>query len=1316
MVSYPNSVKEAGSYPLTLEEFATEQIAKRSATVAVNLTEKDLRTRETKIYRTARSALMEGGVGISYIAFGFLERSKNSRLYRAPLILAPVSLERKSVKDGVSIVATDDSPDINKTLLELLRSDYELRLDELQDELPSTGDDILDVCKIWDIFRQAVDHLPECNLSEEIVLANFSFTKYLMWADLKHQSSTLEQSNGVVAHLMNTPNERYNPNPIQKPTATATLDEDYAPHELMMPLDADSSQIAAVASANNKNDFIIIGPPGTGKSQTISNMIAHLIGQGKSVLFVAEKAVALDVVHKRLSNLGLGNFCLKLHSHDAKKKLVLQQLNQAASTSSELSPATWEYKSQELKDKRDQLNRFIKALHKRQANGFTTYEGIGYQLQFAPYFQIKLDWPYPYARSGDDLTRLRAIAKELTSVADSAGRRCHFAHLVGSTAWSFSWEEQIKELATSLSAAATECADKADSLGVHLGLTECSKVFKHVALTQFAHLASLCETNSAEDIVCIALANVAYGDNFVQTAIKDVASYQANESKLSTTYPDFKWKNLDLQALEQQASEASNAWFLPKMLKTRKLAQQLQPACQGKPKPLADIRILQTMFQLDQLIAEHTKKLAYLRVWQEHKTDCRQIIDFATSANEVLACLQNFVTTSRARYDVCRAIATAKQNSNGQFEADCRAFIEAYQKLTSATEAFKAVAQADPLVLYADYEGGVRQIASLAFSLATTNGVLQDICRWNTVKQAATQVGLGELVTVVANGHIPAEAVCATFEAAYWRWWTTSMIDEDQVLQSFSSEIHKRTIEQFRQLDSEYQALTAQCIASRISANIVRATTEPNSGWGELRRYMAQTRPRITVRELTEKFPDLLTVIAPCWMMSPLSVSQYLSATKQFDVVILDEASQITTWDAIGTLARGKQVIVAGDPKQMPPSNFFQRQTDVDDVEDEAEENLKDLESILDEMETAQIPKQYLNLHYRSQKEDLIAFSNHRYYENQLITFPSPGNSKGVSYVSSQGAFSGNRTNLPEARLIVNEIVARLQHADVNVRQQTIGVVTFNQPQQQLIETLLDQQCTVNPALESAFSDEAEEPIFVKNLENVQGDERDVILFSVGYGPNEAGNPPAMRFGPLNFAGGERRLNVAITRARYEMKIFSSLHPDQMRIRPGSPQGVIDLKDFLQFAINGAFSSVKPIGGTESPFEWEVARELQKRKWEVVTQVGVSRYRIDIAIVHPDKPGAYLAGIECDGATYHSTPTAKERDKIRQRSLEKLGWTIFRVWSRDWWYAKDKAADVLHQQLLQAWQADKASASIALRNEHDRAKQPLSMAQPQQIQ
>jgi very-short-patch-repair endonuclease len=410
-------------------------------------------------------------------------------------------------------------------------------------------------------------------------------------------------------------------------------------------------------------------------------------------------------------------------------------------------------------------------------------------------------------------------------------------------------------------------------------------------------------------------------------------------------------------------------------------------------------------------------------------------------------------------------------------------------------------------------------------------------------------------------------------------------------------------------------------------------------------------------------------------MMSPLSVSLFLEADSyNFDTVIFDEASQVCTENAVGAISRGKQVIIAGDSKQLPPTNFFNASvSDVDyDSEDEEDESeyVDAYESILEE--AALLPERTLLWHYRSRHEHLIAFSNAKIYRNSLITFPANVEKildNGVEYIYVQEGFydrGGKRGNVIEAKRVAQLIFEHIKRFP----NRSLGVIAFGEVQQQAIDTVLRQMRKEDQRYESFFNEDNEEAFFVKNLENVQGDERDTIIFSIGYAKDATGRF-TMNFGPLSKSGGERRLNVAVTRAKHNVKLVGSILPTDIDIERISSEGPKLLRSYIDFAIHGPSVILRETAESDivehdSPFEAAVYNFLDRKGYKLGTQVGCSGYRIDMAVKHPSISRRYVIGIECDGAAYHSARTARERDRLRQAVLEDMGWVIYRIWSTDW--------------------------------------------------
>ena len=435
----------------------------------------------------------------------------------------------------------------------------------------------------------------------------------------------------------------------------------------------------------------------------------------------------------------------------------------------------------------------------------------------------------------------------------------------------------------------------------------------------------------------------------------------------------------------------------------------------------------------------------------------------------------------------------------------------------------------------------------------------------------------------------------------------------------------------------------------------------------------------MSIRKLFDTIPSLITRICPCMLMSPISVAQYIDVNNfKFDLIIFDEASQMPTCEAVGAIARGNNLIVVGDPKQLPPMNFFSTNNiDEENIEKE------DLESILDDCLALSLPSKHLLWHYRSKHESLITFSNSQYYENSLLTFPSPDDlATKVSFVPVQGYYDRgkSRQNSYEARAVVEEIMNRL--ADSELSKKSIGVVTFSSAQQMLIDDMLNEAFKLRPDLEIVAMESAE-PIFIKNLENVQGDERDVILFSIGYGPDKD-NKVNLNFGPINREGGWRRLNVAVSRARYEMKVFSTLNAGQIDITRTASQGVAGLKAFLEFAEKGKNSGTILNGNIKSQHSaiaGQLAQRLIAEGFDVITDIGCSGFRIDLGITNPERPAEYILGVLCDGYSYKESKTAKDREIIQPEILRLLGWNIHKVWSCDWWDNQDKVLDEIKQAL-----------------------------------
>ena len=1292
------------------EDYARDALERRQ--VLVDLAAEELNRRAVEIYRKAQTALQEGGANTLYLAIGFLlwkQDEKDERRFRAPLILLPVTLERKSVRSGIRMLAHDDEPRFNTTLLEMLRKDFRIDIKELDGALPSDGSGI-DVGGIWNRVRRAVKDAPGFEVVEEVALGHFSFAKYLMWKDLVDRTDALRRS-PVVRHLLDTPREPY-PSDIAFVDGV-DIDRLYGPADLLTPLPADASQMAAIATADRGKDFVVIGPPGTGKSQTISNLIAHLLGKGKSVLFVSEKTAALEVVQRRLKDVGLGRFCLELHSSKASKADVLRQLRDAWDHAQEVSPADWEREAERLKGLRDRLNGVVGRLHLRRRNGLSAHHAMGVKVQDAALAaRLTLSWPSADHHDEAALAAMRDAVEKLRIQAAAVGDvSASPFQLVTQGDWSPQWEGLVVERAGRLSLSTRDLERSWEDLLKAVGIAVPGQTMARFdAWAEFASVLADCHRQQ------ISRALTPEGSEWLDTLeelARRLGAYAGAQAGLSCSYEPFAWRNLDGDDIARRAQAAETAWWLKRFFLRRRLIADLKAGgASGTPSASQDAPVLKHLREDGEAIDRLGKQLDGLRLWQGHATDIQAVTALRELGTRVRSAVGRLSADPAALADMRAKIRLLLQDGDDLLASDAAVgqalqdFLKIHQHFKAACEAFAAVAGETIQEAFARADDLPAVVKATADTIAARHAELRDWCSWRRRRTAACDLDLGALVEAVEQGRVPVDEIEQTFEAAYCSWWSAAVIGEDDVLRTFATAEHVDAVAKFREFDTRFQKLTAAHIAARLSGKLPDADDpQRKSSWGILRHEMEKKTRHKPVRQLIQEAPDALVALKPCLMMSPLSVAQYLSADHaHFDVVIFDEASQITVWDAVGALARARQVVVAGDPKQMPPTNFFARSDDGGDGDGGSTD--VDLESILDEMLGSSIPQRMLNLHYRSRRESLIAFSNNRYYENSLITFPAPVHpDQGIRLVRPEGFYArgGARHNEGEARAIVAEVVRRLTHADPQVRKASIGVVTFNSEQQSLIENLLDAARGENPELEWAFSRETTlEPVFVKNLETVQGDERDVILFGVTYGPDQ-GNHVTMNFGPLNRSGGERRLNVALTRARTEMVVFSTLDPDRIELSRTQARAVADLKHFLEYAQRGPSALGAAVHGSkgdfESPFEAAVARALRQKGWQVHTQIGVSAYRIDLGIVHPDLPGVYLAGVECDGAMYHSSAFARERDKIRHAVLVGLGWTLLRIWSTDWWTNAARSTDLLHQALTSHLEMARRQKAETVRNQ-----------------
>jgi very-short-patch-repair endonuclease len=1052
--------------------------------------------------------------------------------------------------------------------------------------------------------------------------------------------------------------------------------------------------LVAVHASGQAGDFVLEGPPGTGKSETIGNIIAHNLALGNRVLFVSEKMAALDVVYRRLKDVGLGEFCLELHSNKASKKAVLEQLDTAWSSHDTLDQAEWSREANRLADLRDRLNGLVDALHAPGPAGISARDAMGRTLRYGDVHRVDLDWPkrqgpVGFAPTPEAFENLCTAARRLGQrFSETESEDFETFAGIGTEEWNFAWQGQVVDTARRLGQTAQVLLTARAELAQRLGLPDVGADREEAeALAELTQCFPQCLATD------LSFATTSDGRGTLESLsalLPLLEQWQAKRKNVPQGYRDDAIATAPVNAWIDEHAQAQARSFLTRSGALKKLrAAMVSQIGAGGDTPENDLKTLAELADIQKQMSEIAATLPDGTPWKGLTTSAQSLRSAITGGEALRAAMLRLGDVGHdivglrgtLRLRLCEGRDLLERGgTTDRAGADLRDALEAFLAVEAEWHGLTIPAGQSPEPHTLD------RLIETVGAVAERERRLNAWCGWVSVRREAEERGLGALATALERGALEHEQTVEAFRTAYCRWAAPELIDADPLLRRFSATTHSADIADFRKLDAAFAGLTSAYVRARLSGEIPDRQTTADTGLGVLARQLQRGARAAPVRQLVKDMGTSLTRLTPCLMMSPLSVAQFLPAEAElFDLVVFDEASQITVPDAIGAIARGRRSIIVGDPKQMPPTNFFSRDAGDDDGDGMI---MADLESILDEALAARVPLHRLTGHYRSRHESLIAFSNHAYYEGQLVTYPSADTRETavrLERINGVYARGKGRNNSKEAQAVVAEVVSHLK--DPARRHLSIGVVTLNTEQQRLVENLLDEARRADPSLEKFFGPNVHEPVFVKNLETVQGDQRDVILISICYGPTEPGAQTiSMNFGPLNQKGGERRLNVAITRATSEVAIFCSFDPAMIDLTRTNSEAVRDLKHYLEFAAQGPTALGRAVqyhghSDYDSDFEMAVAERLRAKGWTIRTQIGVSKFRIDLGVVHPDKPGEFLAGIECDGAAYHSSASARDRDRVRHIILERLGWRLLRVWSTDWFIDPGSRLEQLHQDL-----------------------------------
>lgn len=1258
-----------------LEELVISELKNKK--IRSYLTESELQNSLKFVYRTSRTAIEENGANSLFLVLGILkwyESAKSVKPRFAPILLLPVDIIRRGGTSGYIIRTRDEEIMLNITLMELLKQQFSVNLSGLN-PLPK-DDSGVDVKKIFATVRTCIRNMKGWDVVEESMLGLFSFNKFVMWNDIHTNADKLKE-NAIIASLME--------NRIQwQDTAPAVdareIDKNCEPTKFAIPVDVDSSQLEAVIESGEGKSFILHGPPGTGKSQTITNMIANALYKGKRVLFVAEKMAALSVVQNRLTKIGLAPFCLELHSNKVTKSHFLAQLQKAIEAIHIQSPAEYESTSTQLFERRRKLIDYMEALHHPHASGFSLYDCITSYLSIQG-DELPIDFALLDSITKDKLAALCEKIQELDTVFLITGHPQEHP-LRGLEPYKTSLEsyqklqDGIRRLIDLFTLVTANRKFLSENLELSIpdswkGINWMRKVSDLLLTIPYLNK-PLLEIGGNADLI----------EEWKEIVLSGLERDRL-QTELGKDYaPQILVENAFLLQQEWKAIEMK--WFIPKFFAKRSYLKKLRlynARLQTEQIPSL-LEALSVYQEKNRIIQEQSAELSsffgFLGRKNKEKWD-----DIATILNILPMIYSALVEyTEIAEQPFTETLSLFANKINGDWNTFKQSNENTFRQIIKTSGELNTVLneiKGSCTVQIPDNELEMR-LPILLNTWLDNFSMIKDWGQWCIRKRELEALKLTVVTNYIIDHHKSGSEAADAFLKGVYHQLAIKAVDADETLRLFNGLLFEEMINKYRQLTTEFQELSKKELYCRLAAKIPSMTMEATSSSeiGILKRNISNGGRGTSIRRIIDQIPTLLPKLCPCMLMSPISVAQYIDLdAEKFDLVIFDEASQMPTSEAVGAIARGKALVVVGDPKQMPPTSFFSSSQ-----VDEEEAEFDDMESILDDCISLSIPSRYLTWHYRSKHESLIAFSNSQYYNGKLYTFPSVDDriSK-VRLVRVNGAYDKGRTrsNHAEAEAIVKEILHRLRTPELS--EKSIGVVSFSQVQQNLIEDMLIEELNKYPELEEkAF--QSNEPVFIKNLENVQGDERDVILFSIGYGPDKNGNV-SMNFGPLNNQGGERRLNVAVSRARYEMIIFSTLRSEQIDLKRTKSKGVEGLKKFLEFAERG----ISPVPAVQLQSQKQsnlitlIAQELTQRGYKVETLVGRSNFKVDLAIVNPAQPDTYILGILCDGKNYYETKTTRDREIVQPNVLQMLHWNVMRVWSVDWFEHKENVMERIIKKL-----------------------------------
>jgi len=1208
----------------------------------------------SSLYKKSNFELNESGTNTLYLSFGLISYNENKRTYYAPLFLFPISLNKVNKDYYLSFL--DIEPSLNLTIITYLKDNFFIDLVYLKEEIKKIESNEFNFDNVILDLKDKLKDKKDFKVYPNIFISRFFFKKLIIYNDLILNKEKIFSHNIAKSFIDSINYLKEDKAPF---LSYEEIDKHLSYKDLAIPLSYDSSQIEAIINASNKKSFVLIGPPGTGKSQTIANIIFNALYNDKKVLFCSEKKCALDIVYDRLKEVKLDNFILELHSNKASKSEILSSLEKSASFGEILNHSGFKFLSENLDIEKKFLEKKFSLIHKKSLNDLSLYEAINLDSNENNSVRVYLDNEFTQNVSKRKIEEVNSIlleAKEHSLKLDENYK--NYFKVYKNTNYSIEIRNNLKKELDDLTLKLKEYLEleskiKEDS-SINLDIDE--NILEIFSINEdFKLYINLLKSNNPINKIDLVIKKIVFLKNY--DLKKEKLCLYFNENILDFDKKKIELLNKNLNS--KKSTKVKTTKFKIKLLFNKYLRKKIK----------LDEKTLLDEFNL----------LAHLVSLKEEYEFIKKEIKITLNISENID--YSLLLESLEHNKKVVFILKSVENKNEPYLA----LVDKIYSLFNSSLSLKTFAKY--FELNKEIKNGLnilKEHYSFDFSLISSKSYYLEV--FKTLDYINTNINnlydysyillslnklkalkLNSLVNLYCDENYNFESILKIFNDNIYKDIIEFLSLKLELNTKYSKD-YNLVKEVYKKDFKKYQNLVVVETISKLSKKLPSLDFSLSSEYSILKKYIKSLGKGMSLRSFLNLIPSLIFRLKPCFLVSPISVAKYLNSDKyHFDIVIFDEASQIPTYEAISSIIRGDSLVIAGDDKQLPPTSFFER-LNKDNNDDSL--YIGELDSILDDALTLSFLTKRLNYHYRSKDESLIYFSNSHFYNNELITFPSKEiNKKNIilKYIPN-GIYDIGRsnTNKNEATVLIEDLINEIK----NNKNKTFGVITFSIHQMELIDNLLEERIEKDKELNEIINSLKEE-VFVKNLENVQGDERDYIFISLGYGKNKNAKL-TLNFGPLNNLGGERRLNVALTRSKEKLFFYSSIKDNEINLNKTNSLGIRYLKEFLTYSKNYIDNRLALPLNQKDELTISLINFLEENGYKTNVNIGKSKFKVDIGIINPLNENEYILGLIIDKDNFVKDSSINDKVLVQNDVLVSLGWNLYFIFSYDFYKNKEK--------------------------------------------